>query len=243
MNNPNEVNPPVHELMRIEKLVLSGVMQQMADTFEIPPSQMVFFATTNRMQIAERIAKIREGEGATVKWPIVFVHVTGFSEALGTDLHAVNAKTLARSGINVHMADTQNFTLNVKIVPVVFEAEVIFMSDNWDDAFKFSCKWMSVALENLLNFTMTYHNFPIDVRCKLGNSLSTPDRDESVNQPNLFEYSSTLEIGGYVQSARPDAVSKVSIIRQITTTAEQTTEGNTQFVQGQKRLLPTANRS
>lgn len=237
MKNPNEVNPPLPKMLRIEKLVLSGLMRQMAETFEMDSSHLIFFTTTNRMQIADRIAKLRAGEGATIKWPLVFAHLTGFEEGLSTEMHAVNAKTLAREGINVHMADTQNFVVNVKIVPVVFEVEIIYMSDAWEDAFKFACTWMAASLQNRMNFNIGYHNFPIDIRCKLSGSFSTPDRDEAVNQPNTFEYTGTLQIGGYVQAAGEDAISKVSIIRQVNTTADPNATGGTQFVKGQQRKL------
>lgn len=238
MKNPNEVNPPLPKMLRIEKLVLSGLMKTMAETFELDSSHLIFFTTTNRMQIADRIAKLRNGEGATVQWPLVFAHLTGFEEGMSNDLHAVNARALAREGINVHVADTQNFVINVKIVPVVFEIEIIYMSDSWDDAFKFASTWMGCALGSKMNFGMTYHNFPIDIRCKLSSSFSTPDRDEAVNQPNTFEYTGTLQIGGYVQAAGSDAISKVSVIRQINTTADMAQP--VQSAQPQRRMLPTA---
>lgn len=211
----HQPNPPLPNLARIERIILAGLMESVRSLFDIPKAQIIFFATTNRMQIADRIKKMREGASATLTWPIVFVHVTGFAPAQGDDLHAVNPRHLARTGINVHLADTQNTVLNVKIVPVVFECELIYMDDDWDRSFRYGCEWMAAAQANKLNYSITYHNYDLDIRVKMGDSFSTPDREEAVNQSNQFEYSSTLQIGGFVQASGADAVSKVSVIRQI----------------------------
>lgn len=201
--------------MRIEQLVLNGLMDSVQGLFDIPKDQLIFFATSNRMQIADRIKKMREGQNATLAWPLVFVHMTGYSDAKGDDLHAVSAKNMARMGINVHVADTQNMVLNVKIVPVVFEFELIYMDDDWARSFRFASEWMGAATANKLNYSMTYHDVDIDIRTKMSESFATPDREEAVNQSNQFEYSGTFQVGGYVQAAGEDAISKVSIIRRV----------------------------
>jgi hypothetical protein len=213
--NQNTPNPPIPNLPRIENMVLAGVMETCTDLFGLPKDQIIFFATTNRMQVAERIKQLREGAQAQLKWPLVFVHVTGFEDADGSDLFAVSPKTLAREGINVHMADTQNMVLNVKIVPVVFEVEVVYVDDDWKRSFQFACEWMASAKMNRMNFSMTYMNVDFDVRTKMNPSFTTPDRDEAVNQSNQFEYTGSFSVGGYVQASGADAISKVSVIRQV----------------------------
>lgn len=235
-------DPPLPEIMRIEKLVLAGVMDTMKSLFDVPSSQMIFFATTNKMQVAQRIATMRNGPNAQIQWPLVFVHVTGFSSAMQDDLHAVNSKQLARMGINVHVADTQNFTINVKIVPVVFELEVFYFDDDWERSLRFACEWTASAQMNRMNFSFTYHDFDADIRVKMSDSFSTPDREEAVNQSNQFEYSGTMQVGGYVQASGSDAISKVAIIRQldIRTPPGQPTGGipPTGYPIKQKRIIP-----
>jgi hypothetical protein len=128
-------------------------------------------------------------------------------------VHAYNTKTLARQGQYLKMAESQTRVLKANLVPVVTELEVVYMTDAFDQAFGYASSWMANAVHNRANFTVTYSNVGIDVRCEMSATISTPDREESVDMPNVYEYISTIKVVGYVSDKHPDGTSYIQVLR------------------------------
>lgn len=206
--------PPA--LPPIERMILQGVQQTLSDTFQIPSERIVFFASTDRMRIADRVAKMHQGLEGSVKWPVLMIHMNSMSLGMVDQMHAYNTKSLARHGQYLKMAESQERILKSNLVPVVMELEVVFMTDAFDAAFGYASAWLANAVHNRANFTVTYSNVGIDVRCEMSPTLSTPDREESIDMPNVFEYLSNIKVAGYISDQHPDGSSYVQILRKPT---------------------------
>jgi hypothetical protein len=127
-------------------------------------------------------------------------------------MHGYNTKSLARHGQYLKASESQDRLLKSNIVPIVMELEVIYMTDSFDQAFAYASAWLTNAIHNRANFTVTYMNLGIDVRCEMSPELSTPDREESVDMPNVFEYMSTIRIAGYASDQHPDGTSYIQLL-------------------------------
>lgn len=202
--------PPA--LPPIEKMVIKGVQEMLAQTFGLTSDRIVFFATTDRMKIAEKVAKLHEGLEGKVKWPLILLHLNSMSLGTEENLHGYNTRSLARHGMYLKASEQKTRLLKAALIPVVMDIEVFYMTDSFDQAFAYSAAWLTTAVQNRLNFTVTYSNVGIDVRTQMSTSINTPDREESVEQPNVFEYVSNMRVAGYANDAHPDGTSYVQLL-------------------------------
>lgn len=203
--------PP--ELPPIERMILRGIQETLGSAFQIPDERIVFFASTDRMRVAKRVAELHEGLNGTVKWPVLMLHMNAMRLGFTEQMHAYNTKSMARHGQYLKIAESQDRVLKSNLVPMVMELEVIYMTDSFDQAFRYASSWLSNAVHNRANFTVNYMNLGIDVRCEMSPELNTPDREETVDVPNVFEYVSTIRVAGYISDSHPDGTSYIQVLR------------------------------
>lgn len=204
--------PEAPKLPPIERMIVKGVQETLGQTFGLAPERIVFFASTNRMKIAEQVAKLHEGLEGKIKWPLLLLHLNSLSLGFVEGMHAYNTKSLARHGMYMKAAESQDRLLKSNLVPIVMDIEVIYMTDSFEQAFGYATGWLTNAVHNRMNFTATYMNLGIDVRCEMSPQISTPDREESIDQPNVFEYTSNIKVAGYASDAHPDGTSYVQLL-------------------------------
>lgn len=196
----------------IQEMILKGVQQTLADTFALSPERIVFFASTDRMKIAQRVAQLHNGLASGIKWPVMLLHMSALSRGDTESMHGYNAKSLARHGQYVKMSESQTRVLKTNLVPIVTEIEIFYMTDSFEEAFRYACAWMTRGINNRMNFTATYAGLSIDIRCEMSAQITTPDVEASIDQPNVFEYVSTLKVVGYASDDHPDGTSYVQVL-------------------------------
>lgn len=201
------------KLPAIESMILRGIEGSLAEVFELDVKRVIFFASTNKIQVATAVAKFHDGPDGAVKWPLLLLHVNSVTSGSAENMHGVNSRTLARRGVYLKTADSQAYVVNQKMVPAVFEFEVIYMTDNFPDSFKYANQWVANAINNRLNFSITYMGKSFDIRTEMSAQISTPDSDAAVDIPNVFEYTSTVKVAGYITDQHVDALSKVQLLR------------------------------
>lgn len=182
------------------------------EAFSLPADRVVFFASTNRLKIAEQVSKLQNGIAGSVKWPIALLHLNSITLGNADGQHSYNTRSFARHGVYVKVSESQTRVLKVNLVPTVTEIEVIYMTDSFAQAFAHTNLWMANAVNARMNFTATYMNTGIDIRCALSDQVSTPDREESVDQPNVFEYTSTIKVFGYSSDPHVDGTSYIQVL-------------------------------
>jgi hypothetical protein len=211
MNTPDKA--AVEQLPKFEKMVIRGAQMGFADTFGMSPKSVVYTATTNRMQMAAQLQKQWNDDKTTLSWPIVFLRLLSMSTGVVEAGHGFNAKSFARHGTYLRMSESQNSVLKTHLVPAIFELEATLLTDAFDVAFGFASQWVAVATQNRANYTITYGNVSFDIRSVFTDSMATPDREEAVDIPNIFEYVGTFKVFGFVSDPHPDATSEVQLLR------------------------------
>lgn len=210
MLETQNTEPPT--LPPIESLILQGVQGTLARTFSMPSDRLVFFASTNRMRIAEQVATLQKGLSGGIVWPVMLLHMNSVSLGHTEGGHSYNTRSLARHGVYLKTAESGLRVLKHNLVPTVTEIEVIYMTDAFAQAFAYANAWMAHAINARLNFTATYMNTGFDIRTEMSTQVSTPDREESVDQPNVFEYTGTVKIYGYTSDPHVDGTSYIQVL-------------------------------
>lgn len=206
-------NQGVEKLPAMELMILKGIEGSLAEVFDIDAKRVIFFAGTNKMQVATAVAKFHDGAEGVIKWPLLLLHVSGITSGAAESMHGYNARSMARRGRYFKVADSQAYVLNQKMVPAVFEFEVIYMTDNFQDAFKYANQWVANAINNRLNFSITYMGESFDIRAEMSPQISTPDAETSVDMPSVYEYISTVKVAAFITDSHKDALSKVQLLR------------------------------
>jgi hypothetical protein len=200
-----------------EVMVVKGILERIGQVFEVSGDAIDFYSSTNRMQLAQRIDQMRNGPQSTIKWPKVFVHLSDVGEAT-TEQSAYVPKILARQGVNVQMDDSAKSLVNVSFVPAAFSFEVTYMVDDFWKAFSFACGWVWHGTRKSFNFSISYASMDFDVQVLCDPHVSTPDRDESVSRPNVYEYTATMTVIGLISGKGEDGMRIVSRIGAIEST-------------------------
>jgi hypothetical protein len=145
-----------------------------------------------------RVQQLLNSQQQSIVWPQLFVHVNSIAVGeMGTNT-SYSAKQLSRRGIFLQLADNENKVSNVPIIPAAFSVEVTFMTDNFFTAMRFATRWLLSASKNAFNFSLTFGSVDIDIHADAETTVSTPDRDEAVNHPNVYEYTCNMTIWGYI---------------------------------------------
>jgi len=192
------VTPPT-----VERLILEGFIQNVGKVFGA--AQPIFLSTTDRYRVADIIAK---QQGENVSYPFAFAHITGVDDwESGT---GYNTGSLLRHGGYTNV--TSDTSLQLSIYPVRFDIELMFLTDDFDKALIFMNQWKYAGRKGKLNTTVVYGGLNIDVRVFLDTNLASPDKDNTVDTINAYEYSGILHINGYMSSMDSDDVKEVSMI-------------------------------
>lgn len=209
--DPNK--PP--ELAEFSHLTIKGVLQTLSNVFGIQEPSLVFVSTSDRYRVAQRIAQMTAGADATVPYPIMFLHLMNVLLNKTPDDGAYNLKSLARMGrYTKRKTDNQTAYRRVTLVPTVYEMEVIYLDNDFFRTLSFTTQWMANAIQNRMNYTIEYYGIACDIRVEMSDAIATPDRDESVEAVNHYEYTSALRVFSYVQSDHMDDNAIVPALQQ-----------------------------
>lgn len=201
----------VPDLPAIELMVIEGARQTMSAVFNVELGQVLLLSTTDRMAKAAWYNRVTSGADK-LKLPLLTFAMTSATSGVEANKHGLNSKTLARRGVYMRMDDTQTKILNVKLIPTAFELEVTFITDSFAESLKFVANWMAASMKNRMNFTLTYGNVGLDIRTEVDPSLPTPPREESVDQPNMYEYVGRMTVAGYMSDHHVDGKSLIELI-------------------------------
>ena len=194
-------------------MVLAGTQQSLEQALGIARGSIIFIASSDRLKLAQKLTEMQNGPAAKIAWPLLFMHLSSVATGLDAPEHAYNTKSFTRHGVYVKIDEGQLKARKVNLVPTVFEFEVVYMVDNFAAAFAFTNNWMAQSMNNRANFTVTYGNKGFDIRVKMASNMTTPDMEASVDQPNVFEYTSTIQVIGYSSDPHPDGESDVQLLR------------------------------
>ncbi len=182
----------------LAEMIIRGALSRVGELYKLPPSQVNFYSSTNRLQLAMRVNQMLGSEKTSVKWPLLFAHSNTVTLGEQGTNSAFASKQLARHGIYVQLRDNGQAIGNLRLTPALFSLELTYMTDNFFNAFNFATQWVLHGIKNDFNFSITYAGANIDIRVEADNNVSTPDRDEAVSHPNVYEYTTNMNIWGYI---------------------------------------------
>lgn len=193
-------------------MIIRGTLQRLGELYALPAAQVNFYSSTNRMQLAMRMREMLTGETKSIVWPQMFVHSNSVAQAEQGTNTAYAPKQLSRHGLYLQLADNQKSISNMLLTPATFGLEVVFMTDDFFRAFNFATSWVLNSIKNAFNFSITYAGTNIDIRVEADSTVSTPDRDEAVSHPNVYEYATNLTVWGYIGDTK---IKSVPILNQL----------------------------
>lgn len=188
----------------IERLMFDGLLQRVGEVFEV--TAPTFNSSTDRFRIQQILA---QQQTKTVEYPICYIHVTGIDDPEAGASY--NALAILKYGGYTQADGT--VVLKQSILPVKFNIELVFLTDDFFKALRFMNQWKFANRLGKLNMTINYGGADIDIKVSLESSLSTPDKDASVDIQNVYEYTGQITINGYMSSVDPQDSKQVDIVR------------------------------
>ena len=197
--------------MQLEKMILTGVQQRLQKAFQLADLP-VLISSSDRWHLADRIRGQRQGNTAnqgTLKLPQLFLHM----QQLGVNHESYNPGALSINGIYGQRKNGATSVKRYEPLPAVFTFELIHVSQDFWDMFRFSrdyiLRWRS---RPDLNFTLNWDGRQLDVRVMPDDTVSTPDKDASVDVVNIYELTANLSVKGWVLA---DDVIEVPLVQRV----------------------------
>ena len=202
-------------LMQLEKMIIEGVTQRVQRAFRLP-SPPSFISTSDRWHLADRIQGQTKGNATsnqgTLTLPQAFLRLT----TLATNQESYNAASLALMGAYGAKKQGSSVVTRYRLQPASFSFELIHISQDFFDMFRFARDYALHTLKrDDLNFTINYDGIGLDVRVMTDDTVTTPDKDASVDAVNIYELTANLTVKGWIspdldQATHTPVVQRVS---------------------------------
>jgi hypothetical protein len=220
----------------IEQEIVRGLMLMLASTFGVTEGTSLFYAPTTVKAVQAAQAKAQQ-TGQPLSWPIMYVKLTDANRQVQNP--GYNQKSLARHGRYVSLDKTKGTVRKLHPHRVDLGFEVNYLVADQLEAIQFVSDWITLGQENRLNFTVTYYGMGVDIAARLGEQVSIPDKETSVDEAlNVFEFTAQINVEGYVTARNPNSDSQVFIVKNVSTGVAPAT--NVGELQRNPRLLNQA---
>ncbi len=179
--------------MQLEKMILNGVQQRLQKAFNLPEAPTLI-PSSDRWHLADRIKGQHRGDTSnqgTLRLPQLFLHM----QMLSVNHESYNPMSLQAMGIYGSKKEESTAVKQYKPLPAVYSFELIHVSQDFWDMFRFSRDYLLRWVERSdMNFTLNWDGRPLDVRLMPDDTVSTPDKDASVDVVNLYELTANLQV-------------------------------------------------
>lgn len=176
-------------LFPIENFIFAGIVDIVKSVFKT--SKVTFISTSDRF----RISKLRESVEKNLTPPQCFLHLTSMTI---DPSNRGNVRAMARNGTYTSTTKDENAVRNIRIIPVQFNVEMIYITPDFAEGVRFAKRWLMSSQRGSLHFTVNYDSVAVDIPIHLDPSVNVPDKDTSAEVINTYEYLTTMEVVGYM---------------------------------------------
>ena len=193
----------------MELFIIRGLEKRLTDVFGIKRTK--FISSSDRMRLANLMTQMVQQAGKVpLEYPFLFIIIQNL--ATPETGQNYNARSMRRHGAYGSPTSDQKALNKVNLIPVKFDFEIVYLSDSQDKVIKYAKLWLMNAMSNGLNFAFEYDDQPYDVRINMSTSLAIPQSNYSYDQPNMYEFSSTLSADGFMSD---EVLVETNIVNQV----------------------------
>ena len=197
----------------IDDLIKQGFAQQMIRQFR---AQTIYTTSPDKLKTLQQLLG-----NDPVKYPYIFLNVQ--STAPNTDSY--NAHRLSRHGIPVSLNTDNNQIQMARIVPVNFEIEVTFVTNEYSGDLTtvqgFVTRWLFARRNGALQFNVDYGLSQLSISYMLSDNISTPPRESPADGESVYQIVTTATVHGYVSEPELGTRGRINRIQLAEVSAEQ----------------------
>ncbi len=164
--------------------------------------QQVFKTVGVWSSSADQIRGIEKAqEGKRVEYPYAFFRLS----SMARNPESFNSHYLARHGLVFTIDTDGNVGKKVKLLPVIYETEVEFVTNRFDQSESsvttYVTRWLMASRLGHLKFDIRYGRVSLGINVELAESLSTTSRENPTESETSYKIVGTASIKGYVSEA------------------------------------------
>lgn len=179
----------------LDKMTIRGLSLKMGKHFNLK-QPAIHISSNDRWAVVKRL---REQTNIKVEFPILFFKLTGI--AVSTESY--RAKSLARFGQIGALNDSSNSYNNNLIIPTNFTYDVFYLTDNFYNLISFANRWIYAAVQKNLNMSLEFDSANYDIQVELNSEFQVPEKDQTIEQVNMYEVQTQMVVHGYVSPDIP----------------------------------------
>lgn len=183
----------------IEELSIIALGQRLFKVFELL-NQPIECPTNDRLWLAQRQAQLK---GDHAKLPILAYSLSSVGPA---PMMPNPTPWMSRPMATTEQDDTLG---SLRVLPVQLIFGVTYLDTDRVRLLRFMSNWMLAAATGKLNFRLRVDGIPVDIQVKPEESLSSPQKDITLDAPNLYEVSGNLAMTTFISGEFDSAIVKV----------------------------------
>lgn len=198
--------PSAQRLIPIDEMILTGFTSRFQQVFNV---QCTFSNQNDRTMIQERIF----GKGKPLSYPYSWFRLKSIQHNINT----YNSHAMGRRGLTFAVQQAAHQYQTVRILPVNFEVEVHYVTDQFDSVDQgsvsaFARRWLLARRFGYLKTTVQYGKLRFGIGTTLTDTVQIPDRENTLEHEVKYETQVTLIIHGYISEPVTSVVGKMDKI-------------------------------
>lgn len=197
----------------VDDLVKTGFAQQMIRQFR---AETVYVTSPDKLKALQVMLGNKP-----VKYPYLFLNV----QSTSPNVDSYNPHRLSRQGIPVSLNTDNNQIQMARIVPVNFEIEVTFVTNQYSGDLStvqgFVTRWLFARRNGALQFNVDYGLSQLSISYMLSDNVPTPPRENPADGESIYQVVTTATVHGYVSEPELGTRGKVNRIQLAEVSAAQ----------------------
>lgn len=205
----------------IDDYIKEGFSQQMIEQFRCPA---IFVSSPDKLRNLQTLLG-----NSQPSYPYIFL----FVQSVGPNINSYATNRFARQGIRVALNTDNNQFQMARLIPVVFEIEVSFItdkmaSDEVDSVNGFIRRWLFARRNGSLQFNVNYGLTSVSISYTLSDTVPIQPRESPTDQESFYTVVTTASVQGYVSEPELGTRGRINQI-QLAETHPEVSPGSTFF--------------
>lgn len=175
----------------IDHYIFAGFAQRFQQVFEC---KCAFINANDKTRILERLF----GQGQPLQYPYAYFVV----QSISANHDSYNPHRWVRRGLEINV-NTQGTVQTARIIPVNFEIEVTYVTNQFDSAIpgsvlSYARRWFLARRAGYLKTSINYGRVQLSINTLLDENLPIPQRENIVEQETKFDIVGRITLNGYM---------------------------------------------
>lgn len=193
------------KIQPIDDFVFAGFQQRLQQQFDC---ETLYVTASDKTRVAQRL---RDGK------PLEYPYITVFPQSIDQDNESYSSNFMGKTGLVAIIDDNTKQAHKVRLIPTVFEFEVIYTTNAFKGSDKnnvlfFIRRWLLARRNGWLSFTINYGRLRASIQAVGASNVPFTQRENSTDTTTEYQVVTSATVHGYVSEPELGTVGIVNTV-------------------------------